>query len=397
MSAQLVIPDQIHIDKIRERLWCDREFGRAAVMVGAGFSRNAEKLSPSVPDFPLWVDLAGAMFDGLYHQGDPSISNRDQRRMMETSGLNAVRLASQYEAAFGAHSLDSLIRQNTPDQRHRPGWLHRCLLELPWSDVFTTNYDTLLERTLPSVHERKYDIVLDHLDIPHAMRPRIVKLHGSLDSKRPLIITEEHYRTYPEEFAPFVNMVQQAIMENLLCLVGFSGEDPNFLYWSGWVRDNLGKHAPPIYLVGLRRFTSAEDRLLHNRNVIPIDLSPVLSGANVNPGIAIVCHFLGSSTICCEERLPIGCVGLINRRHHLVLPARFCLACLPLLGLQNTKKRGSETCGRQDLLTRKSFLRLWRHGKPNVRNIRIGQYVREEVVRGYGLIRSTRYWAFCET
>jgi len=203
--------------------------------------------------------------------------------MTETAGLNAVRLASQYEAAFGAHALDSLIRQNIPDLQHRPGWLHRCLLELPWSDVFTTNYDTLIERTLPFVHERKYDVVLDHLDIPHAMRPRIVKLHGCLYSKRPLIITEEHYRTYPQEFAPFVNMVQQAIMENLLCLVGFSGEDPNFLYWSGWVRDNLGKHAPPIYLVRLGNFTREENRLLHNRNVIPIDLSPLLSSANINP------------------------------------------------------------------------------------------------------------------
>lgn len=283
MSAQIVIPDQIHIDRIRERLWCDQEFGRAAVMVGTGFSRNAEKVSPNVPDFPLWADLAGIMFDGLYRQDDPNIRNRSERRIKETYGLNAVRLASQYEAAFSAHALDSLIRQNLPDQQHRPGWLHRCLLELPWSDVFTTNYDTLLERTLPLVHERKYDIVLDHSDIPHAMRPRLVKLHGCLYSKRPLIITEEHYRTYPHEFAPFVNMVQQAIMENLLCLVGFSGEDPNFLYWSGWVRDNLGQHAPPIYLVQSKRVTVAEDRLLRNRNVIPIDLSPVVSDANVNP------------------------------------------------------------------------------------------------------------------
>lgn len=284
MNNEQVIPDQVHIDKIRERLWCDREFGRAALMVGAGFSKNAEKVTPGVADFPLWVDLAGAMFDELYHEGDPRIRDREHKRLTDTSGLNAVRLASQYEASFGTYALDSLIRKKIPDKQHRPGRLHLCLLKLPWSDVFTTNYDTLLERTLPTVHERKYDIVLDGSNIPHAMRPRIVKLHGCLYSKRPLIITEEHYRTYPQEFAPFVNMVQQAIMENLLCLVGFSGEDPNFLYWSGWVRDNLGQHAPPIYLVGLENHTPHEDRLLQNRNVIPIDLSPVVAHGNANPG-----------------------------------------------------------------------------------------------------------------
>ena len=30
----------------------------AAVLVGAGFSRNAIKVSPDVPDSPLWGDLA---------------------------------------------------------------------------------------------------------------------------------------------------------------------------------------------------------------------------------------------------------------------------------------------------------------------------------------------------
>lgn len=35
-------------------------------------------------------------------------------------------------------------------------------------------------------------------------------------------------------------MVQQSMMETVFLLVGFSGDDPNFLHWSGWVRDNLG-------------------------------------------------------------------------------------------------------------------------------------------------------------
>ncbi|NQT92849.1 MAG: SIR2 family protein, partial [Lentisphaerae bacterium] len=159
------------------------------------------------------------------------------------------------------------------DEDYRPGPLHRILLSLPWSDVFTTNYDTLLERARTSVHERNYELIQTVQDIPHRMKPRIVKLHGSFPSHRPFIITEEDYRTYPTRFAPFVNMVQQSIMENSLCLVGFSGDDPNFLYWSGWVRDNLGDATPPIYLCGILNLSDAQRRLLENRNIIPIDLS----------------------------------------------------------------------------------------------------------------------------
>ena len=35
-------------------------------MVGAGFSRNAQKSVASIPEFPLWKDIAEKMFDALY-------------------------------------------------------------------------------------------------------------------------------------------------------------------------------------------------------------------------------------------------------------------------------------------------------------------------------------------
>ena len=53
----MLFPDQHHIEQIRQRLWCGREFGQAAVMVDSGFSRNADKTSATSPDFPLWWDL----------------------------------------------------------------------------------------------------------------------------------------------------------------------------------------------------------------------------------------------------------------------------------------------------------------------------------------------------
>ena len=145
------------------------------------------------------------------------------------------------------------IANLVPDLDYRPGGMHKRLLRLPWADVFSTNWDSLLERTCPDVFERSYEIVRTISDIPFAISPRIVKLHGSFPSHQPYIFTEEEYRTYPTKFAPFVNLVQQSMMETTFCLIGFSGDDPNFLHWSGWVRDNLGSNAPRIYLVGCLR------------------------------------------------------------------------------------------------------------------------------------------------
>jgi SIR2-like domain len=259
------LPDQNHINEICRRLWCDREFGRAAIMVGAGFSRNAEKISPSSPDFPLWFDLQKTLKERLYP------------KPAQESGADALRLASEYEVTFGRQALDDLLLGAVPDTDHIPGKLHKLLMHLPWSDVFTTNYDTLLERTRPAIHERKYDVVHTCDDLPRGMKPRIIKLHGSFPSHRPFIFTTEDYRTYPRKFAPFVNTVQQSMMENTFCLVGFSGDDPNFLNWLGWVRDNLGESVPPVYLCGVLNLSNAARQVYTQRKIIPIDLAPLFT------------------------------------------------------------------------------------------------------------------------
>ncbi len=186
-----------------------------------------------------------------------------------------LRLAEEFTAAFGRGALDDLILRAIPDADFGPGPLHRMLLELPWADVLTTNYDTLLERAAPVALGQRYTVIRTPEEIATATRPRIVKLHGSFPSSRPFILTEEDFRTYPRRFAPFVNLAQQAVMENVLCLIGFGGDDPNFLYWTGWVRDNLDTYAPKVYLCGLLNLSDSQRLLLHTRNVTPIDFTPL--------------------------------------------------------------------------------------------------------------------------
>lgn len=277
------LPDWQHIENIKTRLWFNREYGQASVMIGAGFSRNAEKVYPNVPLFPLWGEIAGQMFDKLYPINNfSSKADYDWEKSKMLSGSLVLRLASEYEFSFGRLAVDDLLIETIPDNSYQPGQLHRLILSLPWSDVFTTNYDTLLERTQPFIHERKYDVIRTIQEIPGRMKPRIVKLHGSFPAHRPFILTEDDFRTYPTQFSPFVNMVQQSMMENAFCLVGFSGDDPNFLSWSGWIRDRLGNSVAPIYLCGIFDHSPSLKKLLERRNIITIDLAPVLQNANIH-------------------------------------------------------------------------------------------------------------------
>jgi SIR2-like domain len=153
------------------------------------------------------------------------------------------------------------------------------LLELPWSDVLTTNWDTLLERT--PAGERP-EVVRTTADLAHGRERRIIKLHGSIGTSEHFIFAEEDYRTYPTRFAAFVNTARQIFIENELCLLGFSGDDPNFLQWSGWVRDHLGESARRIYLVGALGLRHAKRKFLESRNIAPIDLAPLVADRSRN-------------------------------------------------------------------------------------------------------------------
>ena len=197
--------------------------------------------------------------------------------------MQVPALAHEIEAAYGRSHLNQMLRDAIPDLVHDPSPLHIKLLDLPWTDVFTTNYDTLLERACRSAVSRRYDIVRKPDDLGQSTQPRIVKLHGTLQVTERLIVTDEDYRKYPHDFAPFVNTVRQALLEKTLCLIGFSGDDPNFLHWVGWIRDHLSNAtSPKVYLIAVSPLTHSQRQLLEHRHIVPIDMS-ACSGGDGNP------------------------------------------------------------------------------------------------------------------
>jgi hypothetical protein len=249
---------QPFLDEIADRLVSNH----AAIMVGAGFSCNAIPNGRPNCQFPAWDELGDIFYAKLH---------RDENK--NKAYLDPLRLASEVEAAFKRSTLDEIIRQRIPDKDYEPSPLHEKLLSLPWADVFTTNYDTLLERASKKISGRRYDIVVNVSELVYSKRPRIIKLHGSLPANPPFTITDEDYRQYPIHFAPFVNTVQQALIENTICLIGFSGDDPNFQHWIGWIRDNLREHAPRIFMIGVKPIPDAQRMLFEQRNIAYLDFS----------------------------------------------------------------------------------------------------------------------------
>ena len=255
-AEQLIYPE---LAQIRNALW--GVSGRATVMVGAGFSKQAEPLVPKPPAFPLWPDLQGLM------ERELALSPEPKREVLD--------VAQEYQRRFGRVALEKLVTDQIPDHAYGPSENHRRLLALEWADVFTTNYDTLLERAANDVFNRRYERIVSPADIAMRTAPRLVKLHGSLPNQRPLVLTRDDYDNYHKSHAPFVNLMHESVMETVFVLVGFSGEDPNFIQWTRWVGEQLGKHAPPVYLCGILDLTPEKRAKIESRNATPLDLGPL--------------------------------------------------------------------------------------------------------------------------
>ena len=257
------LPDYPLLKKLAEALWQNEtSYQGAAIMVGSGFSRSAASSGDINSKLPLWNDLLKILSEDLEY--DPK------------QQIDSLRIAEEYSSYFGKQALRDLIENTINNPAWTPGDLYDSLLKLPWTEVLTTNWDTLLERAASNIYKPIYSIVNKPEDLSSSRSPRIVKLHGTVQISHNLIFTQEDYRQYPNTHAAFVNLVRQIFIENEFCLLGFSGDDPNFLQWVGWVRDHLASHARRIYLVGALDLSPAKRKYLESINVAPIDLSTLV-------------------------------------------------------------------------------------------------------------------------
>lgn len=235
---------------------------QASVMVGAGFSKNAD-MNPGV-EMKDWNELGEEFYKRLYATTDS--------KKEDFYFKSPIRLASQFASLTTRAELDNVISDSLPNNSIKPGALHRMLMKLPWRDVFTTNYDTLLERSSQDWIQH-YDVVTNRETLIYSKSPRIIKLHGSFPDQHPFIITEEDFRTYPKKHPEFVNTVRQSLIENLFCLIGFSGDDENFLSWIGWLRDVIGKDSVLCFMITYNKnLHDSEASLLKDRGITPVNL-----------------------------------------------------------------------------------------------------------------------------
>lgn len=109
---------------------------------------------------------------------------------------------------------------------------HKILARLPINTYWTTNYDSLIERSLREA--KRIADVKHSISQLNVMKPRrdaiVYKMHGDIELPNEAVITKDDYETYFVDKLPFVNALSGDLVAKQFLFIGFSFTDPNLDY-----------------------------------------------------------------------------------------------------------------------------------------------------------------------
>lgn len=285
-----------------------------SVLVGAGFSKNAIK------DYPGWDELLRDLVLDVYGQKiaeryreyrsgtgpfyytEEAFTDREIASIIREVGY--LNLVSKYIEDKGyREAIDVYIEDHLPYVEESNGMfkvtnmpnliftasnldVHKELLLCKWKHVYTTNYDNLLELANDTCGMDYRKVTADYELAKLSEQRGIVKVHGSLvgdslsndyvfdnDKSRRYIISAEDYATYSEKHQAFSYQMKTGLLTGVFCLIGFSGNDPNFLGWLEWMKDVLDRDATvenksntKVYLITIGNQQIEKSRQLFYQN-----------------------------------------------------------------------------------------------------------------------------------
>lgn len=229
----------------------------AALFVGAGLSRDSG-----------YVDWKGLL------RGCAEELGLDLDREYDLVAVAQYYLNSSSQNRHGLNRIliDEFSRKG--EYTHA----HRIIGRLPISSIWTTNFDTLIERALTDAG-RRVDVKSSDSDIALAQKRRDVvlyKMHGDIARPDEIVICKADYERYARAHPLFQTTLEAELVAKTFLFLGFSFSDPNLNYMLGHLHalleDNQHQHFAIMRRArrdfklgdeGHKRFKYEENKQLH--------------------------------------------------------------------------------------------------------------------------------------
>jgi hypothetical protein len=247
---------------LRERIASDA--GAIMIFLGAGLSygvgRQLGRAAFDLPQaslddrrFPSWSQMIDRMRQELVvTEGDGDTRIAIERFFAEQDQLDAAQL---YRQRVGEERYQAFLREQfetRPEDAEALTPSHQALVQLPIGELFTTNYDRLIELAYErwgeglTVAANPEEFLAQEVARP---RPHLIKLHGDIEQPKTIVLTRDDYASSRLARAEMFRHFEQQARFSSFLFVGFSLRDPTFNLLRDEARMVMGENLPTSYLV----------------------------------------------------------------------------------------------------------------------------------------------------
>lgn len=175
---------------------------RLVCITGSGISSTLKQEKDKSKSLPTWLDLLLRMNIELSLYLNIEEKDDLNRLLTENASGTALIEAASILRNGRETKFDELFRSEVTPENRKTTETHRALLRIHPRGIITFNYDLAhensinetglssdWEKLLPYDEEKIRKLLQNNLD-----HPFLLKAHGSIDSKEPLILTKDTYR-----------------------------------------------------------------------------------------------------------------------------------------------------------------------------------------------------------
>lgn len=180
--------------------------GKASLFIGSGLSRKANYVG--------WKEI-------LRECAQEINLNVDKEEK------NLITLAEYYVKSKQRTKITSTIRDFFDDKNGFPTRTHNSIATLPIKNIWTTNYDRLLERTYDGYHI-PYTVLTDDLsyqNIKPCAHVKIHKIHGDVLMPDKCIITRGEYEEFEKTHDIVLSELKGEMCSNSFLFLGYGFND----------------------------------------------------------------------------------------------------------------------------------------------------------------------------
>jgi hypothetical protein len=164
--------------------------------------------------------------------------------------FDLIALAQYYENVRNRGELNQVL----VDEFSKKARITRnleILASLPIRYYWTTNYDTIIEKSLEKIG-KNYDakISIQNLALSRLKCDAIVyKMHGDISQPHETILTKNDYETFEDKKSLFSIALKGDLVTKTFLFLGYSFNDPNLQYILSKIKSLLDKDGRPHYCI----------------------------------------------------------------------------------------------------------------------------------------------------